>query len=105
MNSLHNQSINDNYSRSVPEPHWKLSNQENFSRMKVKLVPNYNFDLHTQASLIRDNYGSCLHCITCMLGLIFCIMSAHYLTAYGLQVDVYHLGMQEVYRLTYRTIG
>ncbi|XP_052812655.1 neurobeachin-like protein 1 isoform X3 [Mya arenaria] len=43
--------------RAQPVIHWKLSNQENFSRMKVKLVPNYNFDLHTQASLIRDNFG------------------------------------------------
>ncbi|CAI9726854.1 1 isoform X1 [Octopus vulgaris] len=35
--------------------HWKLSNQENFSRMRVKLVPNYNFDPHTEPSRLRDN--------------------------------------------------
>ncbi|KAL4217498.1 Neurobeachin-like protein 1 [Mactra antiquata] len=37
--------------------YWKLSNQENFSRMKVKLIQNYNFDLHKEASLLRDNMG------------------------------------------------
>ena len=37
--------------------HWKLSNQENFARMKVKLVPNYNFNPHTDASILRDNLG------------------------------------------------
>ncbi|XP_025103761.1 neurobeachin-like protein 1 isoform X2 [Pomacea canaliculata] len=39
------------------EFHWKLSNQENFSRMKVKLIPNYNFDPHLDASRLRDNMG------------------------------------------------
>ena len=37
--------------------HWKLSNQENFSRMKVKMIQNYNFDSHKEASLLRDNQG------------------------------------------------
>ncbi|XP_041374666.1 neurobeachin-like protein 1 [Gigantopelta aegis] len=37
--------------------HWKLSNQENFSRMKVKMVQNYNFDPHIEASRDRDNVG------------------------------------------------
>ncbi|GAB1600529.1 neurobeachin-like protein 1 isoform X2 [Argonauta hians] len=35
--------------------YWKLSNQENFSRMRVKLVPNYNFDPHIEPSRLRDN--------------------------------------------------
>ncbi|CAL1548769.1 unnamed protein product [Lymnaea stagnalis] len=38
--------------------HWKLSNQENFQRMKVKLTQNYNFDSHINASHLRDNVGS-----------------------------------------------
>lgn len=37
--------------------HWKLSSQENFSRMRPKLVVNYNFDPHTDASRQRDNTG------------------------------------------------
>ncbi|KAK0040263.1 neurobeachin-like protein 1, partial [Biomphalaria pfeifferi] len=40
-----------------PEVHWKLSNQENFQRMKVKLTQNYNFDSHINASRLRDNLG------------------------------------------------
>ncbi|XP_053386541.1 neurobeachin-like protein 1 [Mercenaria mercenaria] len=43
--------------RESPVLHWKLSNQENFSRMKVKLIQNYNFDIHREASLLRDNLG------------------------------------------------
>ncbi|XP_060579246.1 neurobeachin-like protein 1, partial [Ruditapes philippinarum] len=43
--------------RDRPGLHWKLSNQENFSRMKVKLIQNYNFDLHREASMLRDNLG------------------------------------------------
>ena len=35
--------------------HWKLSNAENFSRMRLKLCNNYNFDPHTEASQARDN--------------------------------------------------
>ena len=37
--------------------YWKLSSQENFSRMRPKLVPNYNFDAHIDASRLRDNLG------------------------------------------------
>ncbi|KAK7507554.1 hypothetical protein BaRGS_00001489, partial [Batillaria attramentaria] len=37
--------------------HWKLSNQENFSRMRVKMIQNYNFDPHLEASQQRDNMG------------------------------------------------
>ncbi|RUS76849.1 hypothetical protein EGW08_015382, partial [Elysia chlorotica] len=37
--------------------HWKLSNQENFARMKLKLMQNYNFDSHVNASRLRDNMG------------------------------------------------
>ncbi|GFR76164.1 neurobeachin-like protein 1 [Elysia marginata] len=37
--------------------HWKLSNQENFARMKLKLMQNYSFDTHVNASRLRDNMG------------------------------------------------
>ena len=35
--------------------HWKLSNVENFSRMRLKLTQNYNFDIYREASELRDN--------------------------------------------------
>lgn len=38
--------------------HWKLSNVENFSRMRLKLVQNYNFNSHQDASDLRDNLGN-----------------------------------------------
>ncbi|XP_060050086.1 neurobeachin-like protein 1 [Erinaceus europaeus] len=37
--------------------HWKLANVENYSRMRLKLVPNYNFRTHDEASALRDNLG------------------------------------------------
>ncbi|XP_028661999.2 neurobeachin-like protein 1 isoform X1 [Erpetoichthys calabaricus] len=37
--------------------HWKLSSAENYSRMRLKLVPNYSFDPHMDASALRDNLG------------------------------------------------
>nr|XP_033801863.1 neurobeachin-like protein 1 isoform X2 [Geotrypetes seraphini] len=37
--------------------HWKLSSVENYSRMRLKLVQNYNFDSHLDASALRDNLG------------------------------------------------
>uniref|UniRef100_A0A8C3MD63 Neurobeachin like 1 n=1 Tax=Geospiza parvula TaxID=87175 RepID=A0A8C3MD63_GEOPR len=40
--------------------HWKLSNVENFSRMRLKLVQNYNFNSHQDASDLRDNLGKVL---------------------------------------------
>ncbi|XP_076158955.1 neurobeachin-like protein 1 [Alosa pseudoharengus] len=39
------------------ELQWRLSSAENFSRMRLKLVRNYNFDLHREASALRDNLG------------------------------------------------
>ncbi|XP_053326637.1 neurobeachin-like protein 1 isoform X2 [Spea bombifrons] len=36
---------------------WKLSNVENYSRMRLKLVQNNNFDPHLEASAFRDNLG------------------------------------------------
>lgn len=47
--------------------HWKVSSAENFSRMRLKLVRNYNFDSHREASALRDNLGKtisplCGHC-------------------------------------------
>lgn len=37
--------------------HWRVSSAENYSRMRLKLVPNYNYEDHRQASALRDNLG------------------------------------------------
>lgn len=37
--------------------HWRVSSAENYSRMRLKLVRNYNFDPHKEASALRDNLG------------------------------------------------
>lgn len=42
--------------------HWKVSSAENFSRMRLKLVRNYNFDSHREASALRDNLGEATSC-------------------------------------------
>ncbi|KAF1492546.1 Neurobeachin-like protein 2, partial [Eudyptula minor novaehollandiae] len=44
--------------RSPPEVRWKLSSAETYSRMRLKLVPNLNFDQHLEASALRDNLGA-----------------------------------------------
>uniref|UniRef100_A0A8C3S4Y9 Neurobeachin-like protein 2 n=1 Tax=Chelydra serpentina TaxID=8475 RepID=A0A8C3S4Y9_CHESE len=44
--------------RNPPEIRWKLSSAETYSRMRLKLVPNYNFDRHAEASALRDNLGA-----------------------------------------------
>ncbi|KAB5586981.1 hypothetical protein PHYPO_G00007710 [Pangasianodon hypophthalmus] len=44
--------------RDQPEVKWKLSNAETYSKMRLKLVPNYNFDSHSEASALRDNMGA-----------------------------------------------
>ncbi|XP_018427338.1 PREDICTED: LOW QUALITY PROTEIN: neurobeachin-like protein 2 [Nanorana parkeri] len=44
--------------RNPAEVQWKLSNVETYSRMRLKLVPNYNFDAHTESSALRDNLGT-----------------------------------------------
>uniref|UniRef100_A0A8C2MGC8 Neurobeachin like 1 n=1 Tax=Cricetulus griseus TaxID=10029 RepID=A0A8C2MGC8_CRIGR len=43
--------------RKQNQIHWKLANVENYSRMRLKLVPNYNFKTHEEASALRDNLG------------------------------------------------
>lgn len=43
--------------RLQDEMHWRVSSAENFSRMRLKLVRNYNFDAHREASALRDNLG------------------------------------------------
>ncbi|XP_058888101.1 neurobeachin-like protein 1 isoform X1 [Acipenser ruthenus] len=43
--------------RKQSSMHWKLSSAENYSRMRLKLTQNYNFDPHTEASALRDNLG------------------------------------------------
>ncbi|XP_062254882.1 neurobeachin-like protein 2 isoform X1 [Platichthys flesus] len=44
--------------RVPPEVKWKLSNAETYSKMRLKLVPNYNYDPHMEASALRDNMGA-----------------------------------------------
>ncbi|XP_052002928.1 neurobeachin-like protein 2 isoform X2 [Xyrauchen texanus] len=44
--------------RVQPEVKWKLSSAETYSKMRLKLVPNYNFDSHAEASALRDNMGA-----------------------------------------------
>ncbi|XP_028325774.1 neurobeachin-like protein 2 isoform X2 [Gouania willdenowi] len=44
--------------RVQPEVKWKLSGAETYSKMRLKLVPNYNYDPHTEASAQRDNMGA-----------------------------------------------
>uniref|UniRef100_UPI003AAC4AAA neurobeachin-like protein 2 isoform X1 n=1 Tax=Centroberyx gerrardi TaxID=166262 RepID=UPI003AAC4AAA len=44
--------------RVQPEVKWKLSNAETYSKMRLKLVPNYNYDTHSEASAFRDNMGA-----------------------------------------------
>ncbi|KAM3585663.1 uncharacterized protein V6R79_023778 [Siganus canaliculatus] len=43
--------------RQLDDMHWKVSSAENFSRMRLKLIRNYNFDPHREASALRDNLG------------------------------------------------
>ncbi|XP_041835153.1 neurobeachin-like protein 1 isoform X2 [Melanotaenia boesemani] len=43
--------------RKQDEMHWRVSSAENFSRMRLKLVRNYIFDMHREASALRDNLG------------------------------------------------
>uniref|UniRef100_A0A3Q3EE64 Neurobeachin-like protein 2 n=1 Tax=Labrus bergylta TaxID=56723 RepID=A0A3Q3EE64_9LABR len=43
--------------RQQDEMHWRVSSAENFSRMRLKLVRNYNYDPHREASALRDNLG------------------------------------------------
>ncbi|XP_029958352.1 neurobeachin-like protein 2 isoform X1 [Salarias fasciatus] len=45
-------------SRVQVEVKWKLSNAETYSKMRLKLVPNYNYDPHSEASALRDNMGA-----------------------------------------------
>ncbi|XP_044151242.1 neurobeachin-like protein 2 isoform X2 [Bufo gargarizans] len=44
--------------QSPAEVRWKLSSAETYSRMRLKLVPNYQFDAHIEASALRDNLGA-----------------------------------------------
>lgn len=37
------------------QDHWKLAPNENFLRMRMKMVPNPAFDSHADASAARDN--------------------------------------------------
>lgn len=60
--------------------HWKLANVENYSRMRLKLVPNYNFKTHDEASALRDNLGEfrwlfiyLLKIVRLLVGLVFIV--------------------------------
>uniref|UniRef100_A0AAY4EZ78 Neurobeachin-like protein 2 n=1 Tax=Denticeps clupeoides TaxID=299321 RepID=A0AAY4EZ78_9TELE len=53
------------------ELHWRLSSAENYSRMRLKLVRNYNFDLHCEASALRDNFGKMPHVTIATLQPVF----------------------------------
>ena len=44
--------------RIQPEVKWTLSNAETYSKMRLKLVPNYNYDSHSEAAALRDNMGT-----------------------------------------------
>ena len=44
--------------RQQDEMHWRVSSAENYSRMRLKLVRNYNYDPHREASALRDNLGN-----------------------------------------------
>ncbi|XP_069568849.1 neurobeachin-like protein 1 isoform X2 [Brachyistius frenatus] len=43
--------------RRGDETRWMVSSAENYSRMRPKLVRNYNYDPHREASALRDNLG------------------------------------------------
>lgn len=51
------------FDRVQPEVKWKLSSAETYSKMRLKLVPNYNYDPHTEPSALRDNMGT-MPCVT-----------------------------------------
>uniref|UniRef100_A0A671YZN8 Neurobeachin-like protein 2 n=1 Tax=Sparus aurata TaxID=8175 RepID=A0A671YZN8_SPAAU len=57
--------------RQQDEMHWRVSSAENFSRMRLKLVRNYNFDPHREASALRDNLGEWWNCL-CEFRLTIC---------------------------------
>ncbi|XP_062322796.1 neurobeachin-like protein 2 isoform X4 [Osmerus eperlanus] len=44
--------------RDPPVVKWKLSSAETYSKMRLKLVPNYQYDTHAEASAFRDNMGA-----------------------------------------------
>uniref|UniRef100_A0AAZ3PSS1 Neurobeachin-like protein 2 n=1 Tax=Oncorhynchus tshawytscha TaxID=74940 RepID=A0AAZ3PSS1_ONCTS len=47
------------WAHRVPlEVKWKLSGAETYSKMRLKLVPNYQYDTHQEASAFRDNMGT-----------------------------------------------
>uniref|UniRef100_A0A671M6C0 Neurobeachin-like protein 2 n=1 Tax=Sinocyclocheilus anshuiensis TaxID=1608454 RepID=A0A671M6C0_9TELE len=48
---------------------WKLSSAETYSKMRLKLVPNYSFDSHSDASALRDNMGQ-YHSGKCLRNLL-----------------------------------
>ncbi|EDV26958.1 uncharacterized protein TRIADDRAFT_22959 [Trichoplax adhaerens] len=45
-------------SRNLSSPVWKLCSTENYSRMRLKLLPQFNADTHIKASQLRDNTGT-----------------------------------------------
>ena len=43
------------YFSAIWSEHWKLAYNENYERMRMKLIPNASFDPHIEASAQRDN--------------------------------------------------
>lgn len=63
-----------NIDRKQNPIHWKLANVENYSRMRLKLVPNYNFKTHDEASALRDNLGESQWLFICLLKIVRVLM-------------------------------
>lgn len=58
--------------------HWRVSTAENYSRMRLKLTRNYNFDPHREASALRDNLGktTLLLCGVFKVGFIYLLLDS-----------------------------
>lgn len=69
--------------RVQPEVKWKLSNAETYSKMRLKLVPNYNYDSHSEASALRDNMGKSQRTSMQTLLFSFCCLNRIVLWRWG----------------------
>ena len=43
----------DYFTSNDSSDHWRISSNENFLRMRMKLVPNLNFDIHAGKLIAR----------------------------------------------------
>uniref|UniRef100_A0AAY4EYE6 Neurobeachin-like protein 2 n=1 Tax=Denticeps clupeoides TaxID=299321 RepID=A0AAY4EYE6_9TELE len=71
------------------ELHWRLSSAENYSRMRLKLVRNYNFDLHCEASALRDNFGKMPHVTIATLQPVF-TRAVSFITTFLISAHICH---------------